>query len=76
MGGARRNHNDVALGQVVRFAACDLRAYGLSGLRLFQADRRSARHESCFALDHINDVGFLIVDFDLSRFVAVAAADQ
>jgi len=59
----------------MRFAARDPRPYRLSGLRLFQADRRSSRHERCFSVDHINDVRFLIVDFNLPRFVAVAACD-
>ena len=75
MGYACRNHDDVALGQVVCFAVLDVRAHRLSGPRRVQADRCSARDERRFAFDHVDDIGFLVVHLDLAGFVAMAAGD-
>src|SRR5215475_4457603 len=56
-------------------AALDVRADGLSRPRRFQADHGSASDEGGFTLDHVDDIGFLIMHLDLTGLLAVAAGN-
>src|SRR5256712_6866199 len=72
----RGNDEHIALGDVTRLSASDVRAQPLPWLRHFPAHHLSAEHEGRFAIEDVEDVGLLVVHFDLPGRLAVTAGDE
>ena len=67
------NDDHIALHQLLRGAASDIRAEPLIGPRILGADNLAAGHERRGAVHDVNHVHLLVVHFDLPRLVAVRA---
>src|SRR5262245_23261262 len=67
------NDKDVTLGDAMRFATGDVRALPLSGRRHLTALHLAAKHECRLTVDDVEDIGLLVVHFDLAAGLAVTA---
>src|SRR5262245_20939492 len=70
------NDKNVSFGDAMRFATGDVRALPLSGRRHLTALHLAAEHECRLPVDDVEDIGLLVVHFDLAAGLAVTARHE
>src|SRR2546427_11115826 len=76
VGRARWNNDHVALRQVVRLPALDVRTHQLTWFGCLSSDHSSAGHEGCLAVYYVDYIRLFVVHLNLAGLVAVAARDR
>src|SRR5258706_16327453 len=76
MRGSSRNHNYVALTQMVALSVPDIGTEKLAGARGLAAYDSAPSHERRLAFNYINDVGLFLMHFYLAWASAVRATHQ
>src|SRR4029077_4737801 len=76
MGHASGNDKHVSLGDAMRFATGDLRALPLSRRCDLPALHLAAEYECRLPVDDVEDIGLLVVHFDLPAGLAMAPGDE